>query len=112
MAKRDLCRRTGTRHYGGYWIDVASPYAEQQHFRAGRILEHVVRVRKPFYLIKARPARVWPRRRTHSKSWRNSAICSCEWFRRSSTRGGCFGTDIVIMFLRHIQLSFSSLVKT
>src|SRR5690242_14806509 len=41
---------------------------------------------------------------------RSSAICSCEWFRRSSTKGGCFVIVIIIFNLRHIQLivSFSS----
>src|SRR6516162_11014407 len=36
------------------------------------------------------------------KSWRNSATCSCEWFRRSSKIGGCFVIGIVIRLLRHI----------
>jgi len=36
------------------------------------------------------------------KSWRNSATCSWEWFRRSSKIGGCFVMGIVIRLLRHI----------
>jgi|SRR6267143_2698742 len=62
IAKRESCRRTGTCYQGGCRIALASPYAEQQHFRACRILKHVVRARKAFYFIKARPARIWPRR--------------------------------------------------
>src|SRR5258706_1374922 len=67
IAKRDLCRWTGTRHHGGYRIARAVPYAEQQHFGACRILKHVVCARKAFHFIKAGPARIWPRRRTHSE---------------------------------------------
>jgi hypothetical protein len=65
--ERDLCRWTGTRHHGGYRIARAFPHAEQQHFSACRILKHVVRARKAFHFIKARPARIWPRRRTLSE---------------------------------------------
>src|ERR1700731_1670518 len=65
IAKRESCRRTRTRHQGGCRIAFASPYAKQEQFRARRILKHVVRVRKAFHFIKARPARIWPRRCTH-----------------------------------------------
>jgi len=67
IAKKALCRRTGACHQGGCRIALASPYAKQQHFRACRILKHVVRARKAFHFIKARPARIWPRRRAHSE---------------------------------------------
>src|SRR5260370_15575423 len=66
IAKRESCRRAGTCHHGGYRVALALPDAEQQHFCACRILKHVVRTRKALHFIKARPARIWPRRRPHS----------------------------------------------
>ncbi len=67
LAKRELCGRTGAGNDGGYRIDRAFPYPEQQHFRASRILKHVVRVREALHFIKARPARIWPRGRSRSE---------------------------------------------
>src|SRR6266704_2153478 len=67
IAKRELCRRAGTPRHGGYRVALALPDAEQQHFCACRILKHIVRARKAFHFIKARPARIWPRRRTHGE---------------------------------------------
>src|SRR5579859_43979 len=42
---------------------------------------------------------------------RSSAICSCEWLRRSSTKGGCFVIVIIIFNLRHTQLIVSFFCK-
>src|SRR5438477_12888443 len=67
LVKRELCGRTGAGNDGGYRVDRALPYPEQQHFRASRILKHVVRVRKALHFIKARPAWIWPRGRSRSE---------------------------------------------
>src|SRR5713226_10060847 len=65
--KRELRGRARTGHYSRYRVAVAFPNAEQQYFRARRILEHIIGVRKPFDLVETRPPRIWPRRRTHSE---------------------------------------------
>jgi hypothetical protein len=67
IVKRELSCRAGTRHQGSYGVAFALPDAKQQHFCASRILEHVVGVRESFDFVKTRPARIWPRRRTHSE---------------------------------------------
>src|SRR5580693_6476010 len=48
----NLCSCAGTRHHFG--DRVAFPHPEQQHFRAARVFEHVVRVRKALYFIETR----------------------------------------------------------
>lgn len=63
----ELRCRAGARHHGGYGIALTFPNAQQKHFRAGWILEHIIRARQSFHFIKTRPSRIWPRRRTHSE---------------------------------------------